>query len=169
MQYEVRRHVVAELESLLGASARPPVPSSSAGADVVEESLPAPGAEYGRLAKTPRSMEAFVESLCQEESRCLRPFGADLETVPLGTRLSGGECYRRLVCFRFDVEYETLPLGAKKLQAFVQEACRRENCARRARRMVGAGSRGDVAALRRGARPLPRPENGVSSHQGNLR
>ena len=46
-----------------------------------------------------------------------------------GTRFSGGECYRRLVCFRFDVEYETLPLGAKKLQAFVQEACRRERTA----------------------------------------
>ena len=81
------------------------------------------------LGKTPRNMEAFVESLCQEESRCLSPFGAGLETVPLGTRLSGGECYRRLVCFRFDVEYETLPLGAKKLQAFVQEACRRERTA----------------------------------------
>ena len=161
---------MAELESLLGAGARPPVPSSSAGADVVEESLPAPGAEYGRLAKTPRSMEAFVESLCQEESRCLRPFGADLETVPLGTRLSGGECYRRLVCFRFDVEYETLPLGGEEAPGVRAGSLQaRENCARRARRMVGAGSRGDVAALRRGARPLPRPENGVSSHQGNLR
>ena len=104
IQYEVRRHVVAELESLLGAGAGPPVPSSNASTGVVEESLPAPGAEHWRLAKTPRNTQAFVESLCQEESRCLSPFGEDLETAPLGTRLSGGECYRRLVCFRFDVE-----------------------------------------------------------------
>ena len=51
MQYEVRRHVVAELESLLGAGAGPPVPSSNAGTGVVEESLPAPGVEHGRLAQ----------------------------------------------------------------------------------------------------------------------
>ena len=31
--------------------------------------------------------------------------------------------------FPFRCEYETLPLGAKKLQAFVQEACRRERTA----------------------------------------
>ena len=75
------------------------------------------------------------------------PFGEDLETVPLGTRLSGGECYRQLVCFRFDVECESLPLGAKKLQAFVQEVCRRErelrqksaaNCRRRISRRRGS-------------------------------
>ena len=67
--YEVRRHAVAELESLLGAGAGPPVPSSNAGTGIVEEALPAPGAEHWRLAKTPRNMEAFVDSLCQEESR----------------------------------------------------------------------------------------------------
>ena len=41
---------MAELESLLGAGAGPPVPSSNAGTGVVEESLPAPGAEHWRLA-----------------------------------------------------------------------------------------------------------------------
>ena len=126
MLYEVRRHAVAELESLLGAGVGPPALTSNAGTGVVGESVPAQGAEHWRLAQTPRNMEALVASLCQEESRFLVPFGEDFERVPLGTRLSGGECYRRLVCFRFDVQYEMLPLGAKKLEAFVQEACRRE-------------------------------------------
>ena len=58
--YEVRRHVVAELESLLGAGAGPLEPSSNAGTGVVEESLPAPGAEHWRLANTPRGIEAVV-------------------------------------------------------------------------------------------------------------
>ena len=70
VQYEVRRHAVAELESLLGAGAGPPAPSSNAGTGVVEESVPAPGADHGHLASTLRSMEALVESLCQEESHC---------------------------------------------------------------------------------------------------
>ena len=127
--YEVRRHAVAELESLLGAGVGLPAHSSNAGSGAVGESVLAQGAAPWRLAKTPRNMEAFVESLCQVESRFLVPFGEDFETAPLGTRISAGECYRRLVCFRFDVPYETLPLGAKKLQAFVQEACRRERTA----------------------------------------
>ena len=123
VQYEVRRHAVAELESLRGAGVGPPALRSSEGTGFVGES------EHWRLATTPRNMEAFVASLCQEESRYLVPFGEDFETMPLGTRLSAGECYRRLVSFRFDVQYETLPLGAKKLQAFVQEACQRERTA----------------------------------------
>ena len=84
VQYEVRRHAVAELESLLGAGVGPPAPSSNAGAGVVEEAVPAPGAEHWRLAKTPRNMEALVESLCQEESRFVSPFGDDLVAVPHG-------------------------------------------------------------------------------------
>ena len=49
-----------------------------------------------------------------EESLCLSPLGEEFETVPLGTRISGGECYRRLACSRFDVEYDTMPPGATK-------------------------------------------------------
>ena len=120
---------MAELESLSSASVDPPAASSNASTGVVEEAVLAPGAEHWRLAKTPLSVEALVQSLCQEESRFLSPFGEDLETVPLGTQLSGGECYRRLVCLRFQVAYESLPLGAKKLQAFLQEACMRERSA----------------------------------------
>ena len=51
VQYEVRRHAVAELESLLGAGAGPPAPSSNAGTGLVEEIVPAPGAEHWCLAK----------------------------------------------------------------------------------------------------------------------
>ena len=65
-----------------------------------------------RLEKTPRTINDLVESLCQESSGVLVPFGEDLENVPLGTRLDGGECFRRLLCFRFEVEYTSLPLGA---------------------------------------------------------
>ena len=38
----------------------------------------------------------------------------------------GGECFRRLLCFRFEIEYTSLPLGSKKLQVFAREACERE-------------------------------------------
>ena len=67
-----------------------------------------------------------MESLRQENSRFLSPFGEDLEREPLGTRLNGGERFRRLLCFRFEVKYTSLPLGATKLQAFLLEACERE-------------------------------------------
>ena len=44
----------------------------------------------------------------------------------LGVRLSGGECYRRLLCLRFGVEYTALPLGTQKLLAFTRAECQRE-------------------------------------------
>ena len=44
----------------------------------------------------------------------------------VGRLLSGSECYRRLVCLRFDIEYTSLPLGAQKLFAFTGAACQRE-------------------------------------------
>ena len=31
-----------------------------------------------------------------------------------------------MLCFRFEVEYPSLPLGSKKLQAFAREACERD-------------------------------------------
>ena len=68
-------------------------------------------------------------SLCKGTSRVSSPFGEDLERAPLGARLNGGECFRRLLCFRFEVEYTSLPLGSKKLQAFLLEACERERTA----------------------------------------
>ena len=46
--------------------------------------------------------------------------------MSLWPRLSGSECYRRLVSLRFDIEYMSLPLGAQKLFAFTKAACQRE-------------------------------------------
>ena len=49
-----------------------------------------------------------------------------MTSTSLGARLSGSECYRRLVCLRFDIDYTSLPLGAQKLFAFTRAACHRE-------------------------------------------
>ena len=70
-----------------------------------------------------------MATLCEEKSRFLVPFGEDLCTVPLQTRLSGDELFRRLLCLRFEVAYTSLPLGRKALQTFALEACRRERAA----------------------------------------
>ena len=149
LRYEVRRHVVSELESLATSGRNPAAASSTEGAGIVEASVCPQGAGPWRLDKTPRSIEALVESLCQENSRFLTPFGNDFEKVPLGTRLNGGECFRRLLCFRFDVEYTSLPLGAKKLQAFALEACERE---RKAPEECGGWTADELAeALQRGS------------------
>ena len=149
LRYEVRRHVVSELESLATSGRNPAAASSTEGAGIVEASVSPQGAGPWRLDKTPRSIEALVESLCQENSRFLTPFGNDFEKVPLGTRLNGGECFRRLHCFRFDVEYTSLPLGAEKLQAFALEACERE---RKAPEECGGWTADELAeALQRGS------------------
>ena len=149
LRYEVRRHVVSELESLATSGRNPAAASSTEGAGIVEASVSLQGAGPWRLDKTPRSIEALVESLCQENSRFLTPFGNDFEKVPLGTRLNGGECFRRLLCFRFDVEYTSLPLGAKELQAFALEACERE---RKAPEECGGWTADEIAeALQRGS------------------
>ena len=129
----MRRHVVAELESPPNVAVHPAAASGSTGVGEVSGALEAhmlaQGETVWRLEVTPRSTEGLVESLCNETSRFLAPFGEDLETLSLGTRLSGGECFRRLLRFRFEVEYISLPLGAKKLQAFALAACERERTA----------------------------------------
>jgi len=124
--YEVRRCAVAELESLPRPASQSLAASSNEGIGVIEASAAAQGTERWRLTTTPRNMKELLESLCQKTSQRLTPFGEDLHTMPLGARLSSSECFRRLICFRFDVEYTSLPLGTKKLQTFVMEACERE-------------------------------------------
>ena len=84
---------------------------------------------FGVWKKTPRTIKDLLESLCQENSSVLVPFGEDLGNAQLETRLDGGECFCRLLCFRFEVEYTSLPLGARKLLAFALEACERERMA----------------------------------------
>ena len=149
LRYEVRRHVVSELESLATSGRNPAAASSTEGAGIVEASVCPQGAGPWRLDKTPRSIEALVESLCQENSRFLTPFGNDFEKVPLGTRLNAGECFRRMLSLQCDVEYTSLPLGAKKLQAFALEACERE---RKAPEECGGWTADELAeALQRGS------------------
>ena len=48
------------------------------------------------LPFNPRNIEELLESMCQEASRFLTPFGDDFEEMPMGTRLTAGECIRRL-------------------------------------------------------------------------
>ena len=125
VKYEVQRHVVAELERWSASDGCPAATSSSEAAGAAEGSgdgvRPAlePGEQAWRLQMTPRSIENLVESLCTKKSCFLAPFGEDFELVPLATRLTGGECVRRLLCLRFKVEYTAMPLGVKKLQALV--------------------------------------------------
>ena len=132
MKCEVRRHVVAELENLPGAISLPVADSGHEAAGPIEPSgdaeasLPVQGGAPWRLEKATRNMENLVQPLCENTSRVLSPFGKDPERKPLGTRLSGGEWFRRLLCLRFEIEYTSLPLGSKKLQAFTLEACERE-------------------------------------------
>ena len=58
---------------------------------------------------------------------------------------------------RFDVEYTSLPLGAKQLQAFVLEACEREQAAPVESGMTRSE---DVAeALLRGAQDVSKQQN----------
>ena len=90
-----------------------------------EASVLSRGEARWRLEKTPRTTKDLVESPCQDISRDLAPFGEDLDNALLETRLNGGECFRRLLCFRFEFEYASLPLGSRKLQAFALEACER--------------------------------------------
>ncbi len=91
--------------------------------------LLAQGEALGRLEKTPRTIKDLAESLRRKTSRVLAPFGQDLENAPSETRPNGGECLRRLLCYRFEVEYASLPLGSRKLQAFALEACKQERMA----------------------------------------
>ena len=133
MIYEVQRHVVAELEALpvgdacpeAGGSSGVPGPAGSSGGSA-ERAAPAPSdAEY-RLEVTPRTLVDLVASLCDERSRFVTPLGEDLVSASLGTKLSGSECYRRMVCLRFHIDYMSLPLGTQKLFAFTRAACQRE-------------------------------------------
>jgi len=133
-RYEVVRHIVAELESLPKSHAVPEADASSASRGLVGSSggsaagLAEPGpsdAEY-RFKMTPRTLEELMESLRDERSRAFTPLGEDMTGISLGARLSGSECYRRLVCLRFDTKYTSLPLGAQKLFAFTRAACQRE-------------------------------------------
>ena len=132
VKYEVRRHVVAELEAHFCTDSPPTTASSNEGVGAVEPNgdagthAAARGEALWRLERTPRTIKDLVESLCEENSQFLVPFGEDLGNAPLETRLDGGECFRRLLCFRFEVEYTSLPLGARKLRAFTLEACQRE-------------------------------------------
>ena len=67
MKYEVRRHVVAELENLPGATSVPVADSGHEAAGAVEPSgdaeasLPMQGGAHWRLEKTPRNMEILVQ------------------------------------------------------------------------------------------------------------
>ena len=87
----------------------------------------AEGLEAARgLKQTPRNVEELVAALCLEESWFMTPFGRDMDTMHLGRQLSGGECMRHLFALRFDVEYTSVPLGSRKAQAFILDACQRE-------------------------------------------
>ena len=135
VKYEVRRHVVAELEGLHGTDSPSAAASSNKGVNAVEPnddaeaSVLARGQALWRLEKTPRTIKDLVESLCQKNSWVLAPFGDELANAPLQTRVNGGECFRWLLCFRFEFEYASLPLVLGKLQAFALEACERERMA----------------------------------------
>ena len=101
LQSQPKSHVVREASASIGS--RGSVGSSSG--SVAE--LPAPGssdAEY-RFEVMPRTVEELAESMCGERSRAFTPLGEDMASASLGMRLSGGECYRRLVCLRFDIHY----------------------------------------------------------------
>ena len=80
VKYEVRRHVVAELEGLLGTDSPSAAASSNEGVGAVEPngdaeaSVLARGEALWRLEKTPRTIKDLVESLCRENSRVLAPF-----------------------------------------------------------------------------------------------
>ena len=117
LQYEAQRHVVMELESLLPITFFP-----SAGSSCDAASRPSPA----YLPPTARSVAEIVLALRNEGSWRLAPFGHDLASIQCGTVLSGCEIFRRLICLRFEVDYTTLPLGAKKLTAFAVDACERE-------------------------------------------
>ena len=120
MRYEVRRHVLAELENLPGATWLTVADSGHEAAGAAElsgdaeASLLMQGGAPWRLEKTLRSMEDLMPSICQKTSRFFcSPLGAYLEREPLGTKLNGGKCFRRLLCFGFEVVYTSLPLGSK--------------------------------------------------------
>lgn len=59
-----------------------------------------------------------MQSLRDERSRAFTPLGEDMAGASLVARLSGNECYRRLVCLRFDIDYMSLPLGAQGIFYF---------------------------------------------------
>ena len=86
VEYTVRRHVVAELEGLLGTDSPCAAASSKEGVGAVEPngiaeaSVLARGEALWRLEKTPRTIKDLVESLCQDNSQVWAPFGEDLET-----------------------------------------------------------------------------------------
>ena len=69
VKYEVRRHVVAELEGLLGTDSPSAAASSNEGVSAVdpngdaEASVPARGAALWCLEKTPRTIKDLLESL----------------------------------------------------------------------------------------------------------
>ena len=86
--------------------------------------LAAPGSSDAayRFEVMPQTVEELAESMCGERSWAFTPLGEDMASVSLGMRLSGGECYRRLVCLHFDIDYTSLPLGAQKLFAFTGAA-----------------------------------------------
>ena len=76
---------------------------------------------------TPRIPKELLQSLRDDKSRACTPIGDDLVGASLGTRLSGSECYRRLLCLRFGLEYTSLPLGTQKLVALSKHLCERES------------------------------------------
>ena len=133
-RYEVQRHVVLELESLqknravpeagVSSGSREPIGSSSGSA--AEPAAPGPSDADYRFEVTPRTLEELKNSLHDERSRAFTPLGEDMAGACLGARLSGSECYRRLLCLRFDMDYTSLPLGAQKLLALTRAACQRE-------------------------------------------
>ena len=130
--YEVRRHVVEELERLpkrhAVAQASDSMWCSRACSSTSAAELTVPrssDAEY-RFEVAPRTLDDLEASLRGERSRGFTPLGDDLASASLGVRLSGGECYRRLLCLRFGVEYTALPLGTQKLLAFTRAECQRE-------------------------------------------
>ena len=112
--YEVRRDVVADLERLPKrhdvAQASDSIGAQEPGASTETLTAPRPNeAEYS-FEVSPHTLGEMQASLIDECSREFTPLGDDLATASLGACLIGGECYRRLLCLRFDVEYTPLPL-----------------------------------------------------------
>jgi hypothetical protein len=124
-----QRHVVAELESLPTSPVVPEASASNGSSSSVgskngsaaEFVAPGPSDVEYRFQVAPRTVEDLVESMRGERSRAFTPLGEDMASASLELRLSGAECYRRLVCLRFDIDYTSLPLGSQKLFLLLRE------------------------------------------------